>query len=339
MVRVALVGLGFMGKTHLGIYQRLPTVQVAAICDARKENLEITRLDGGGNIQTSSGAIDLSGARKYTDYAGMLADGGFDFVDICLPTFLHADYTIRALQAGYHVLCEKPMALTTSETKKMLEAVERSGKLFSVGQCLRFWPPYVEVKKLIDSGRYGKTLYAEFARYSAPAKWSWGGWINDGALSGNAALDLHIHDVDMILYLFGKPDTVRSNGLFAKDGTILHIATIYTYQDQVVQASGGWVCSDSFGFNMRAFYVLESATVDLDFSKSPLVTVYPSGGDKYALPLPDGDGYLYELKDFAQSVEQGKSSGIVTGQSAADAVALCLLEIESAKKKKEKPFR
>jgi predicted dehydrogenase len=74
----------------------------------------------------------------------------------------------------------------------------------------------------------------------------------------------------------------------------------------------------------------------LDFSKSPVVTVYPSGGTRYALPLPDENGYFYELRDFAESVEQGRSSWIVTGRSAADAVALCLLEIESAKERKEK---
>ena len=336
MTRVGLVGLGFMGKTHLGVYQRLSNVEVTAVCDTREENLNITSLSAGGNIRTPEGKIDLSKASKYSDYSKMLESGSFDYVDICLPTFLHAKYTVQALEAGYHVFCEKPMALTVAETKQMLETASRKGRLLGIGQCMRFWPAYVEVKRLIESGTYGKLRYAEFARYSAPAQWAWNRWLANSSLSGNAALDLHIHDVDMILWLFGKPASVKSKGIFEKDGSISHITTFYSYDGKVVQASGGWICSDSFGFNMQAFYILENATIDLDFSKNPTVTVYPSGAQKYPLAFADDDGYFYELKDFVEGVEKGRGSGIVTGQSAADSVALCLLEIESATEGKEK---
>jgi predicted dehydrogenase len=334
-VKVALVGLGFMGKTHLGVYQKLSGVEVAAMCDASRKNLEFAKLETSGNIQTATGAIDLGDVRKYTDYAELLAAGGFDFVDICSPTHLHAEQTITALDAGYNVLCEKPMALSVQETERILEKVKRSGKLFSVAQCLRYWPAYSEVKKLINSGAYGKVKSAEFARFSAPPRWASSDWLRVGALSGNAALDLHIHDVDMVLHLFGVPQAVRSNGIFENDGSISHISTLYTYPDLLVQATGGWICSDSFGFTMRAFYILENATIELDFSKSPAVTVFPNGDAKYALPLPEGDGYYFELKDFVEGIRKGNLSGIVTGRSAADSVRVCLLEIESARARRE----
>ncbi len=339
MVRVALTGLGFMGKTHLGVYQRLPEVQVAAVCDGVKERLAMTSLDAGGNIAASGGKIDLSAARKYSDYDAMLGEGGFDIVDICLPTYLHAAHAIKALDAGYHVFCEKPMALNGAETDKILAAVKRSGKLFSVGQCLRFWPAYTEVKKLLDSGRWGKLQYAEYARFSAPPGWGWESWLLDGKRSGNAALDLHVHDVDMLLYLHGKPRSLRSNGVFERDGSISHIATLYTYDGFVVTSTGGWNCSDSFGFNMRAFWVLEGATIELDFSKDPAVMVYPKGEQKYAVTLLEGDGYYHELKDFVEGVSKGRGSGVVTGESAAQSVKLCLLEIESAQRRKELSVR
>ena len=72
MVKVALTGVGFMGKTHLGVYQKLGDVEIAALCDIRKAATEITTLEAGGNIQASSGAIDLSRTRKYTDFASMI---------------------------------------------------------------------------------------------------------------------------------------------------------------------------------------------------------------------------------------------------------------------------
>ena len=114
-----------------------------------------------------------------------------------------------------------------------------------------------------------------------------------------------------------------------------HIATVYTYDDFVVSSTGGWICSDSFGFNMRAFFVLENATIEMDFSKDPVVMVCPQGEEKYALPLPDGDGYYHELHDFIAGIERGQLSGIVTPESAADSVRICLEEIRSVQENTE----
>ncbi|MCP4397589.1 MAG: Gfo/Idh/MocA family oxidoreductase [bacterium] len=335
MVKIAITGIGFMGKTHLGIYNRLENAELVALCDIRQEALDSSNLDAGGNIESSAGGIDLSGVKKYSDFGTMLREGGFDVVDICLPTFLHAEYSIEALGAGYHVFCEKPMALNSEETGAILKKIKESGKFFSVGQCLRYWPAYAEIKKLLDDGKYGKVKYAEFARFSATPTWCWNNWLLDGKLSGNAALDLHIHDVDTILHFFGFPSSLRSAGVQEEDGSVSHIATLYTYEDFVVSSTGGWICTDSFGFNMRAFFVLEMAAIEMDFSKEPVVMVYPQGGEKYALFLPDGDGYYHELADFIAGVEQGQLSGIVTPESAADSVRLCLEEIRSAKENKE----
>jgi predicted dehydrogenase len=113
---------------------------------------------------------------------------------------------------------------------------------------------------------------------------------------------------------------------------------VYDYPDWVVSSTGGWLCSKTFGFNMRALFALEKATIELDFSKQPVVMVYPQDSDKYALPLPEGDGYYYELQDFIAGVERGKLSGIVTPESAADSVKLCLAEIRSAKEHREIVF-
>ena len=334
MVRVAIAGMGFMGKVHLGIYNQLENAEVTALCDGNKESMDITSLNAGGNIQAAGGEIDLSAVGKYTDFSQMLAEGGFDVVDLCLPTYLHVDCSVQALDTGYHVLCEKPLALDLEGTETILRKVQESGKLLSVGQCLRFWPAYAEIKKILDGGQYGKVKYVECARFSAKPVWGWNNWLLDEKRSGNAALELHIHDVDMILHLFGFPNRLRSAGVFEQDGSISHISTVYHYPDLAVASTGGWLCSDSFGFNMRAFFVLESATIELDFSKEPVVTVYPQGEEKYALSLPDGDGYYHELADFIAGVEQGQLSGIVTPESAADSVKLCLEEIRSAKENK-----
>ncbi len=339
MTRVALTGIGFMGKTHLGVYHRLPNIEVVAVCDVQQDRTEITSLDAGGNIAAATGSVDISSARRYTDFAKMLAEGGFDLVDICLPTSLHAEYSIEALRKGYHVFCEKPMALTGEEADRVIDEVERSGLLFSVGQCLRFWPAYVEAKKIIDSGRYGAVRYAEYARFSATPTWAADNWLADAKRSGSAALDLHIHDVDMILYIHGRPESVRSSGIIERDGSIPHISTLYRYDGPVVTSTGGWLCSDSFGFNMRAMWVLEGATVELDFSKEHQLTLCPKGGKREAVALPEGDGYYHELADFCDAAATGRRPGIVTARSAAETVKLCLLEMRSARESRELPVK
>jgi len=336
MLKVAVAGMGFMGKTHIGIYQKLKNVNLVAVCDFSEDRLNITSLESGGNIQTSSDKIDLDYVKKYTDFGRMLEEGGFDFVDICLPTFLHVDTTLKAIDAGYHVFLEKPMALDLAGTDAILAKVRDTGSFLGVGHCLRYWPAYTEVKKILDEGRYGRVRYAEFSRLCARPTWAWNRWITDGKKSGGAALDLHIHDVDMAIFLFGLPSRLRSEGIFEESGNISHISSLYHYTDGlIVNSTGGWICASGFGFNMRALYILERATIELDYSKNPVLTVVPEGDEIYAPELRPEDGYYYELEEFTEGLEQGKLSGHVTPESAAQAVRLCLEEVRSAEENRE----
>ncbi|MDD3366839.1 MAG: Gfo/Idh/MocA family oxidoreductase, partial [Sphaerochaetaceae bacterium] len=178
MVRVALVGLGFMGRMHLSIYGNLPKAQITALCDSREESLDLSKA-GGGNIAVGEMKTDVSKAKVYTDYKKMLTDGGFDFVDLCIPTFLHKEFAVSALRAGYDVFCEKPMARSVEEAEEMVTVAKETGKFLAVGQCLRFWPMYVKIKELLDSKKYGKVISAEFSRYSPYPTWTVGGWTDD----------------------------------------------------------------------------------------------------------------------------------------------------------------
>jgi predicted dehydrogenase len=330
MVRIALAGTGFMGKTHLTVYSRLSDAEVVAICDKSEERLASAGSAPGGNIETASSAVDLSNVRSYTNYAQMLSDGGFDVVDICLPTYLHAQHSLDALAAGYHVFCEKPMAMDEESARRVVAAAHENGRLLTVGQCLRFWPAYAYVKKLSEEATYGALRAAEFGRFSLTPDWSSDNWIRQDPLSGQAALDLHIHDSDLVLHYFGMPESVRSVGTMEPDGGVSHISTVYGLPGKAVTATGGWICSSSFGFTMRATMVFEGATVVFDSSADAPLTVYPEGGDSEVPQLAPEDGYYYELEDFLRGVAAGKLSDVVTGESAADAVRLCRAEIRSA---------
>ena len=338
-VKVAITGFGFMGKTHYSRYQQIEGVEVSAICDFNSTTFENNTLESTGNIDTLSGeTVDFDSIDTYSDYATLLSKGGFDIVDVCLPSYLHRQHVVEALDAGYHVFCEKPIALSNEGAQSILAKAEQSGKCFAVGHGVRFSPAYVQTKAIIDEGTYGRLNYAEFRRFSAPPAWAWDNWILENERSGGAALDIHIHDVDMILYLFGNPKNIKSSGLKDRNGNISQISTVYSYADKLVSSTGGWICSSSFGFRSSALLVLERATIELDSSKQNKAVVFPEDADMYALEIPAKDGYYYELKDFVDYVMTGKSSGIVTPASSAASLKLCLEEIRSAHEDRQIPI-
>ena len=321
MTKIALVGLGFMGRAHFQTYQSIPEAEIVAVCD---KYVDFSAVDvSKGNLSVGGSLPDLSGIRTYKDIDALLKDGGFDAVDVCLPTFLHAEATIQSLEAGYPVICEKPMALSKPEALRMAKVARDVGKTLSVGQCLRFWPEYAEVKRLLTEKTYGELRHASLERYSVPPTWSQGNWMMDPEKSGLALIDLHIHDVDFILYLLGRPQTIQAQGIVGESGGFRQVNVLFQYPNSIVMASGGWLATDSFGFRMRALFTFERATIDLDFSRDPKLTVYPAGGEPYTPELPDGDGYLYEIKDFLTCIQNETFSEIVPPESAAESVGVC----------------
>lgn len=338
MTRIAVVGLGFMGKAHIGVYQQMKDVEITALCDEYAPNLNLSSLDAGGNIAASAGAVDLSGAQKFESFDDLLQAGGFDAVDLCIPTHKHRDYILQALHAGYHVFCEKPLARSLSEAEEINQAVEKTGRVVAVGQCLRFWPAYTTARSIIESETYGAVRHAEFARYSPPPTWSVNSWLGDTEKSGNAALDLHIHDVDMIAFFFGRPRSLRSVGIPDGHGSFSHISTVYTYDNLSVTSTGGWAFPTSYPFNMTARWIMEHGALDLDFSREAVLMIYPGDGDAKAVELPPGDGYSLELADFIHRVREGKPADIVSTREATVSLEIALQEIESARRGEEVNF-
>ena len=210
MLRIGIVGLGFMGKMHFRCYNSLNNVEIIAICDADTSRLQDTS-GVACNISGAEDDLDLRNIALYSELPKMLAEIELDALSIASPTFLHASQTIEALNAGVHVFCEKPMALNSGDCREMAEVAKQSGKTLQIGHCIRLWPEYVQAKEIIDSQKYGKVLAATFQRLSLTPTWSWDNCFLDGKRSGGAMLDLHIHDADYVHYVFGMPKEVFSS--------------------------------------------------------------------------------------------------------------------------------
>jgi predicted dehydrogenase len=334
MTRVGIIGLGFMGKMHFRCYKTNKNVKVAAICDIDEKKFTNT---GGaaGNISGAEKPLDFSGVSFYTDFDKMLKNENLDAVSITLPTYLHCKYTLKALNAGVHTFCEKPMAMTVSDCQKMIDAAKTNRRLLQVGHCIRFWPEYSKLKEIVDSGKYGKVLAATFQRLSLTPTWSWNNWLMDKNKSGGAALDLHIHDSDYVQYLFGMPKEVSARGVKGPSGDYDHVVTSYIYNDsKVVTAEGGWIMKPGFGFEMSFNVMFEKATISYDCTRSPAFRIAPAKGEVIIPKVAKGDGYSIELEHFTKAVSGKSVHQIITPKDSLNSVKLLLAEKKSCDKSK-----
>ncbi|MBM3215607.1 Gfo/Idh/MocA family oxidoreductase [Candidatus Poribacteria bacterium] len=329
MVRIGIVGIGFMGKTHYGAAKSVRNGAVTAICtrDAKKLAGDWTGIQG--NFGGAGGMEDLSAVKKYADVADLLADPHIDLVDICLPTALHKDVTIQAFNAGKHVLLEKPITVELSDADEMVAAADRSGKKFFVGQVLRLWPEFAYIKQVNDSGEYGKLIGANFKRIISEPTWG-ANWFSDLAKSGGPGIDLHIHDSDFVNYLLGMPDRVYSRGILAGERFGKYVTTHYIYDDRdlTITAQCGAIAMKGRPFEHGFDAYFEKATLQYNSTWGNPLCVVTSDGIVEP-EMPSGDAFAQELQYAIDTILNDSEPELLSGQSARDSLALCWREIES----------
>ena len=330
--RIAVVGFGFMGRMHYGCWKKVKGAQVVALCD--KDTSQFTAPIQGGNVKGADASTDFGDAVIYDDFDRMLVEAKPDVISLTLPTPLHVPLTIKALQAGVSVLCEKPMALNAADCEKMIKAARNApnGAKLMIAQCLRFWPNYVFLKKLVDSKKYGKVIAASFRRFSAPPGWNKGkSWFLDESRSGGVALDLHIHDTDIVNFLFGMPKSVASTAAYGADGSMRYISTLFDVGGPAVTAEGSWAMTPTMGFEASFVVTFEKAVVILDSKREKPLCVYPQTGEPSVPKLPEGDGYQYEIQWFMDVLCGKRVACVTTPEQSRDSVKIVDAEKKSAK--------
>jgi predicted dehydrogenase len=331
MINVAVIGLGFMGVTHIKAYRKVPQAKVVGICDAFKLPADGVLTSVTGNVADPDPVkLDLAQVQATKDYREILANPAVHAVDICLPTSQHVEVASAALRAGKHVVCEKPLARTAAQCREIVEVARTAKGYFMPAMCMRFWPGWSWLKAAIGDQRYGKVLAARFRRVSGPPGWSKGTYFK-GAESGGALLDLHIHDTDFIQFLFGRPKQVYSRGLSRFSGAIDHVLTQYDVGDSIaVSAEGSWLMSEGFGFNMAYTVNFEKATADYDLSRGPeTLKIFEDGKGARVEAVAGDDGYVGELTHFIESIAVGRAPSVVTPSDGAQAVEICEAEEHS----------
>jgi predicted dehydrogenase len=328
-VNVAVVGLGFMGVTHLRAYLANPLARVVAVCDATRVPVNGVLAGVSGNI-TKSDDINLgSGVKVYRTSEELFADPDVELVDLCTPTPLHAAQVIGALNAGKHVICEKPLARTSAEAREILAVAAESPGMLMPAMCMRFWPGWSWLKQAVTDGTYGKVLAARFRRDSAMPAWSQQGTYSGCQDLGGALLDLHIHDTDFVNHLFGRPLSVFSSGVLSDSGAINHVVTQYNYPNGPnVSAEGSWLLTQ--GFNMSYTLLCEQATIDFDLARGDkALIISETGKEPRTADTGEGDGYSKEIDYIIECVAKHQAPTTVTALDGVSALEICEAEERS----------
>ena len=334
ILRVAMIGFGGIGAVHKVAYDDLARagspIKLVAVCDKNPDCLK-------GSIKTNLGSVDLGsfdGVEFFTDCDELLKNVEFDVADICLPTFLHKDYTVKLLRAGKHVLCEKPMALSFSDCLEMADCAMECGRELAIGQCLRFDAAYLYLKDMIESGELGKLRRITMGALSYMPMW--GGWFTDAKKSGGCIFDFHIHDVDILRFLLGEPISVSSTALSLEgDSAPRYVNTRFFYDGVIAEAEASFDESNTAPYARWYRARFDKASI---IYKGEAVVVYPDDGEPYVAKVGAVDRTVGEISYLADVILNGKENTVNSGEIASGSIKLCELIAKSAANDAEKIY-
>lgn len=338
MINVGIVGIGFMGMIHYLAYEKVRGAKVAAICtrDAKKRGGDWRGIQG--NFGPPGAKMNLKGVQSYESLEEMLANPAIDLIDICLPPSMHEAAALAALDAGKHVVCEKPISLTTAAATRMVKKANTKGRKLCIAHVLPYFPEYEFARKAIASGKYGRMLGGHFKRVISDPL-----WIKDfynPATVGGPVVDLNIHDAHFVRMLCGMPSSVFAGGRM-HDDVVEYMESQWIYPDNgpTVAMSCGVIKQQGRSFTHGFEIHLEKATLMFNFAvlsdgslESTPLTVLNAAGKVLRPTLPEGDpvaGFVSELKEVCRTITTGQDSEILGGELARDALILCHKQSQS----------
>jgi predicted dehydrogenase len=328
MWKVAITGAGYIGILHAKILRRaFKNVKISAVVDSVKEKGEKL--------------ADEAGAPFYRDFGEMLEKSETDVVAVCTPTYLHADMVRRAAGSKKHIFCEKPLALTVKDADAMIEAVEKRRVYAIAAHVLRFWPVYVRGKQIVEKGGLGRPVQGYCERLLTFPSYTEKAWNRKEALSGGVALDVQIHDLDYLSWLFGRPMNVVSTGIRKNDfGGFKHIVSNVTFKNGVVgTVQAGWGFPAEFPFTMGFRILCEKGAVEWSFragklleerGQQALLRVYARDGSVRDEQTDSTDPFELQWRYFLDCLEKGRKISNASFEDGRNALALALATIDSA---------
>lgn len=294
MLNVVIVGCGGISGAHFSAWEKISEAKVIGVCDIREEK--------------SKPAAARFGCKAYKNYKRMINALKPDIVDICLPTYLHPEVAVWALNKGCHVLTEKPVSLNRRDVARVYGAAQKNDRRFMVAQCVRFWDEFRYAAECFRDERFGKLLSGHMMRMGNAPRSSWDNWMNDPERSGLVPFDLHIHDLDYMVATFGKPlSVIRDRASFERQD---YIHATYRYDGFFIVAEAAWY---DCGYQFRSGFRFQFEKAVLEYSGGVL-TVYSQDqgifkpfeqSDEEGGYVPRTNAYFNEIRYFTDCVVNG----------------------------------
>ena len=329
-LRIALIGAGGIGEHHAARYSKVNGAELAAVVDVDGERAKTV-------------AEKYGVPRVYTSIDDAIAAGGLDAVDICLPTWLHKEATVKAARAGLHVLCEKPMAVSLADADEMIAATKAAGVTLMIAQCRRWDNYWGAVDKALKSGVIGRPVVWRDINGIPGPKPPWF-YARDKGLG--PLVDGAIHNYDFARVMFGEPEWVFASTHTFKDVTApdTGIAIVRFQSGDELQLSWSWGLPEGASAS-RAIDIMGPGGV-LYFGNPPAdrklevpappeghgqIVAVTKGGEVVPFPYPKNDMYVDEIQHFVDCVKSGATPN-PSGEENRRSLAIAMAVIESGDK-------
>lgn len=249
--KVAVIGTGSIAQSkHIPSYLKNPDAEIIAICDINPETLEKVGND-----------LGLDKQFRFLDYNKLLEMDEIEAVDVCTPNYVHADPTVKALNAGKHVIVEKPIALNAKEGEAMVEAARKSGKQLMVALCQRWRSDARALKRFVEAGDMGEIYYARVHALRRRGIPGWGVFTQKDKQGGGPLIDIGVHILDLTLWLMGHPKPTAASGLcYCKFGTRPGLVGLFGAWDHTCYTV------EDFGAGLVRFENGASLTIESSFA-------------------------------------------------------------------------
>lgn len=341
--KIGIIGCGNRSKAIIGSLNSVPDIEITALCDILPHKMaQRAELIKGGPKP-----------RFFTDYQEMLKSGGLDAVAIITPPGLHRDQAIASMEAGKHVFCEKPMALTVADCNAMLKVVEKTGMSLQIGTQRRHAPQYKFLVETIRTSPIGDLIYSDLNDYRG----DWrvpeadeyaegvGYWRLDQQQSGGAVFEMGAHIIDVNNWIMdSEPVAIFSmqgvnNGLLRKRDSMDHGGVMVRYANNAMMNYGSVVYNygsstpETF-FGTKGTVQFGNGSVAVNFGQPRGVAPYGPTPESFKKPLPTGSAEVAQMKYFAE-VLAGKKAPFPDGVIGRQTVQICEGSVLSAQERRE----
>ena len=324
MLKIGLLGAGMIGNTHIDGFLSMKSkiAQYTAVCD-----IDTTKCND---------FAQKYNLRAFADLDEMLSDPDIDVVDLCLPSFMHEEFAVKIARAKKHLLIEKPIAFTLEAARNIFTAARENSIRIMVAQVIRFWPEYVKIKEICDSGELGDIIAVYAARLGQMVTWV--DWYKDPAKSGETLMNLTQHDIDFLHYLLGNPVSVYSAGTRDANNNYNDVMNIFRFEcgaNAIVD--GSLSMTAGYPFTMRMRVLGTKGTLEFQYTagenigpeSASSLMLYSPGEKGGKVEVENYDPYGKEIEYFTSCIALGKDTEIVPESSVMQVLASILAAKES----------